>query len=126
MEIAMSELAKDKGRSTDLESDVPGGRHKALPISSRHRTIHTSSEGFPMPNSRIKQASDATDQIQHFVGIANNALAGFNGRIMNGWGIYADVSTQLQKLGTALDALRQASKVFAATNWPTNDDYDNA
>ena len=72
---------------------------------------------------KIKKAADATKQIQQQIGTALRALQGFEGRIVNSYGIYRDVYRQRQKLNTAFNALRNASKLFDSTAWPTESDY---
>jgi len=75
--------------------------------------------------SSITKAADATDQIQDHVGIALDRLQhGFNGRIVNGYGIYSDPSMRRSDLIEAQKAIEAALSVMRSTHWPTNAEYD--
>lgn len=75
--------------------------------------------------STIEKAAAATDAIQDHVGTALETLQhGFNGRIVNGYGIYTDPSNRHLDLLNARKAIDAALSVMNATNWPTNADYD--
>lgn len=75
--------------------------------------------------STIEKAAAATDAIQDHVGTALEALQdGFNGRIVNGYGIYTDPSSRHIDLLNARKAIDAALSVMNATKWPTNADYD--
>lgn len=75
--------------------------------------------------SNITKAADATDQIQDQVGIALDRLqGGFNGRIVNGYGIYSDPSMRRSDLVEAQKAIEAALSVMRSTHWPTNAEYD--
>lgn len=44
----------------------------------------------------------------------------------NGAGIYSDLSRLRSAMASMSSALRDAQKIYDATSWPTNDDYDAA
>ncbi len=73
----------------------------------------------------IEDATTATTTIQ---GHASSALerlqGGFNGRIVNGFGIYVDPSMRHHDLIEARKAIDAALAIMKATNWPTEADYD--
>lgn len=75
--------------------------------------------------SNITKAADATDQIQDHVGVAIDRLQlGFNGRIVNGYGIYSDPSMRRSDLIEAQKAVEAALSVMRSTAWPSNAEYD--
>lgn len=75
--------------------------------------------------SNITKAADATDQIQDRVGVAIDRLQrGFNGRIVNGYGIYSDPSMRRSDLIEAQKAIEAALSIMRSTNWPSNAEYD--
>jgi len=73
---------------------------------------------------KIARAASATVEVQARVRQALDALDGFNGRVVNGFGFYADVSRQRLHLIEARDSIVTALKVMSDTAWPTNDDYE--
>lgn len=75
--------------------------------------------------SKIINAASATDTIQDHVGVALDRLQhGFNGRIVNGFGVYADPSMRRNDLVEAQKAIEAALKVMRETAWPSNAEYD--
>jgi hypothetical protein len=75
--------------------------------------------------SNITKAAHATDQIQDHVGIAIDRLqSGFNGRIVNGYGIYADPSMRRSDLVEVQKAIETALSIMRSTQWPSNAEYD--
>jgi hypothetical protein len=77
-----------------------------------------------MSEQKITQAAEATDAIQRHVGQAIKVLTdSFYGRIINGWGVYSDVSSQRRKLKEAIKALAEAEKAMNGTEWPSRSDY---
>lgn len=75
--------------------------------------------------SKITEAASATDTIQDHVDVALSRLQqGFNGRIVNGFGIYSDPSMRRSDLVEAQKAIEAALAVMRATAWPTNAEYD--
>lgn len=74
----------------------------------------------------IAKAESAPTEVQAHIGRALSALGGFNGRIINGFGVYADVSRQHLKLIEARDSIAAALKIMTDTSWPTDADYDTA
>lgn len=75
--------------------------------------------------SNITKAADATDHIQDQVGIALDRLqGGFNGRIVNGYGIYSDPSMRRLDLVGAQKAIEAALSLMHSTHWPANAEYD--
>ncbi len=77
--------------------------------------------------SKIAEAAAATDAVQREVGRALERLnSGFNGRIVNGYGVYSDPSRQRTDLRAALEALTAALAVIDRTSWPTPRDYESA
>ena len=75
---------------------------------------------------RIARAEGATAEVQAQVRQAMDALGEFNGRVINGFGVYADVSRQRLKLIEARDSIAAALRVMSDTAWPTSTDYDDA
>lgn len=73
--------------------------------------------------SNITKAADATDQIQDHVDVAIDRLRGFNGRIVNGYGIYSDPSMRRSDLVEAQKAIEAALSVMRSTDWPSNAEY---
>jgi hypothetical protein len=66
----------------------------------------------------IQRASDATDKIQDLVGTALRRLeSGFNGRIVNGYGVYADPSIARSYLSDAKTAIDEAMKIMREVDW---------
>lgn len=77
--------------------------------------------------STITQAAASTSTIQDHVSRALDALQdGFNGRIVNGHGVYADPSGRRRDLIEARNAIDAALTVMNATKWPSNAEYDLA
>lgn len=77
-----------------------------------------------MTTPKIAKAADSTDEVQEHVGKALSILQpGFNGRIVNGWGIYSDVSNRTRDLAAAIEELQKALEVMRITAWPTKADY---
>lgn len=73
----------------------------------------------------IEEAAAATNTIQEHVSSALERLqGGFNGRIVNGFGIYADPSNRHCDLIEARKAIDAALTVMKATKWPTEAEYD--
>ncbi len=78
-------------------------------------------------NAKITRSAEAVEKVQSYVGKALEVLDhGFNGRIVNGYGVYTDVSTRKYDLAIALDELKKALTLMDTTAWPTNTDYDDA
>jgi hypothetical protein len=50
----------------------------------------------------------------------------FNGRIVNGFGIYSDVYRQRAALAAAREAIERAEKIMQETAWPVPEDYTEA
>lgn len=75
--------------------------------------------------SNISKAAKATDQVQDHVGVAIDRLQrGFNGRIVNEYGIYSDPSMRRSDLIEAQKAIEAALSVMRSTAWPSNAEYD--
>ncbi|MBR0641240.1 hypothetical protein [Plastoroseomonas hellenica] len=75
----------------------------------------------------IERAAGATEVIQEHVGSALRILhENFDGRIVNGWGVYADPSNQRHHLRAAIEALTKAQAAMDATTWPTAVQYEGA
>ncbi|NSZ61137.1 hypothetical protein FY133_24205 (plasmid) [Agrobacterium tumefaciens] len=73
----------------------------------------------------IEEAAAATNSILEHVSSALERLqGGFNGRIVNGFGIYADPSNRHYDLIEARKAIDAALAVMKATKWPTEAEYD--
>lgn len=79
-----------------------------------------------MSHAMIDTAAEATDTILKAVYDTADRLRRFEGRRVNGYGILADPSLDIDALLGAADRLQQAVAVARATNWPTNADYDVA
>jgi hypothetical protein len=77
-------------------------------------------------NLKIRHADQVTDEILALVVEARDHLqTAFTGRVLNGFGIFADVSAMRRRLYLARDALTRAGVLVAATDWPNDRDYDN-
>lgn len=75
----------------------------------------------------IERAADATNVVQENVGSALRILNdNFNGRIVNGFGVYLDPSNQRHHLRAAIEALTKAQAAMDATTWPTAVQYEGA
>lgn len=75
--------------------------------------------------SNITKAANATDQIQDYVGVALDRLqGGFNGRIVNGYGIYSDPSMRRSDLVEAHKAIEAALSLMRSTDCPSKAEYD--
>jgi hypothetical protein len=73
---------------------------------------------------KISQAAAATDRIQSLVDEALSTLQqGFDGRIVNGFGVYLDSSSRRNDLKTALDAITAAMEILQKSEWPTDADF---
>lgn len=73
----------------------------------------------------IEDAATATTIIQDLASSALETLqGGFVGRIVNGFGIYADPSSRRRDLIEARNAIDAALTVMNATKWPSNAEYD--
>lgn len=73
----------------------------------------------------IEEAATATTTIQEHVSSALERLqGGFDGRIVNGFGIYVDPSMRHQDLIEARKAIEAALAIMKATKWPTEAEYD--
>lgn len=82
--------------------------------------------GTTIPH-KIRAAEATTDVVQEAVGKALTVLNhGFNGRILNGWGIYTDPSQRRRDLMAARELIEGAIACMATTNWPTRSDYEAA
>jgi hypothetical protein len=64
------------------------------------------------PSEKIQKAGKATDDIQEQVDEALRALKEFNGNIVNGFGVYMDVSRQRAALADAKRALDEAQRIM--------------
>jgi len=74
---------------------------------------------------KIDAAAAATEQVQQIVGNALGILGdGFNGRIVNGLGIYHEPYWRRRDLTAAIDELKKAVTVMDNTVWPERADYD--
>ncbi len=77
--------------------------------------------------STIEKAAASTTTIQDHAGTALEApQSGFNGRIVNGYGIYVDPSGRRRDLLEARKAIDAALAVMEAAKWPTEAEYDLA
>ncbi|OBZ97493.1 hypothetical protein ADU59_00255 (plasmid) [Pararhizobium polonicum] len=77
--------------------------------------------------STIEEAQISTTTIQDQVGIALEALQrGFEGRIINGYGVYADPSSRHRDLLEARKAIEVALSAMTSTRWPTEAQYEKA
>lgn len=77
--------------------------------------------------SIIEKAEVATTAIQEHVGAALGALQhGFNGRLVNGHGVYADPSSRHRDLLEARKAIYLALSVLTTMKWPTDVEYEHA
>lgn len=75
--------------------------------------------------SNITKAAKAMDQIQDHVSVAIDRLQrGFNGRIVNGYGIYSDPSMRRSDLIEAQKAIEGALSIMRSIDWPSNAEYD--
>jgi hypothetical protein len=75
----------------------------------------------------IENAAEATGQIQLHVGAAIKILErSFNGRIVNGWGIYVDPPMKQADLLAALKELTAAKALLMQTRWPDATAYREA
>ncbi|TQN59184.1 hypothetical protein FLX27_23725 [Agrobacterium tumefaciens] len=73
----------------------------------------------------IEEAAAATSTIQEHVSSALEQLqGGFNGRIVNGFGVYADPSNRRYDRIEARKAIDAALTVMKETKWPTESEYD--
>lgn len=78
-----------------------------------------------MIQKMIEAAAQATDDIHDRVSAALDTLnRDFNGRIVNGYGIYSDSSRQYHALIEARKEIEAALALHNATRWPRNVDYD--
>lgn len=76
---------------------------------------------------KVSKAAATTDKVQSLVGEALDSLqSGFNGRTVNGFGVYADGSSRYSDLNTALVAIRAAMNLLRETEWPTDADLRTA
>ena len=76
--------------------------------------------------NKIAKAESATTEVEAQVGQALRALDAFNGRTVNGFGVYTDVPRQHRKLIEARDSILAALKIMSGTAWPADADYDAA
>jgi hypothetical protein len=79
-----------------------------------------------MSTTKITAAATATDQVEAEITKALEDLNPFDGRIVNGFGIYADVYRQRAALAAAREAIERAERIMQKTVWPTDEDYDAA
>lgn len=75
---------------------------------------------------KIDFAAAATDRVLDMIGKARAMLDMFEGRILNGHGVFSDPSQLRSALGQATKSLSEASEVMTATSWPTRQDYEEA
>ncbi|TCQ95453.1 hypothetical protein [Neorhizobium sp. JUb45] len=75
-------------------------------------------------HEKISSAANTTEKIQSLVGEALDSLqSGFNGRVVNGFGVYADSSSRHNDLNTALVAIKAAMEIMRETDWPTEAEF---
>ncbi|MGF9566831.1 hypothetical protein AAIH70_25305 [Neorhizobium sp. BT27B] len=75
-------------------------------------------------HEKISRAANTTDKIQSLVGEALDSLrSGFNGRVVNGFGVYVDSSSRYNDLNTALVAIKAAVEIMRETDWPTDAEF---
>jgi hypothetical protein len=74
--------------------------------------------------SKIEKAAKATSEIQDLVGEALKLLKAFDGRIINGAGVYVDPMKQRNALRSARHTIETALALMIATTWPNDSDYD--
>jgi hypothetical protein len=80
-----------------------------------------------MSHGKISKEAATTDKVQSLVGEALDSLqSGFNGRVVNGFGVYADRSSRYNDLNAALVAIRAAMDLMRETEWPTDADLRTA
>lgn len=72
----------------------------------------------------ITAAAKATDSVQEGVGLALQCLDRFDGRAVNGYGVYHDPSAHKGVLRDAINRLTEALQLMQATTWPSGQDYD--
>jgi len=72
---------------------------------------------------QIAQAEAATDRVLDHVAKALDQLDLFEGRIFNGWGVFADADRQRAALAEARRSLDAADALLAATSWPSPATY---
>lgn len=78
-----------------------------------------------MSTEKIDAAAAATDQVQEIVGRALDILGqGFNGRIVNGVGVYTEPTWRRRDLMAAMEELKKAITTMDNTVWPQPADYD--
>jgi len=79
------------------------------------------------PCDKIRAADKATDQMLVLIAEALDHLQrAFTGRVLNGWGVFADLSATRSNLFMAYTALHKAAVIMGSTPWPTQRDYDEA
>ena len=73
----------------------------------------------------INELSKRTDTICEAASDAASILRRFEGRCVNGWGIFSDPSLRYSDLYDAKQKIEAALKLFTETQWPrTDDDYE--
>lgn len=77
--------------------------------------------------SIIEKAAASTTTIQGHAGTALEVLErGFNGRIVNGYGVHFDPSSRHRDLLEARKAIDETPVAMSATTWPTEAEYELA
>lgn len=72
----------------------------------------------------IEEASAATSAVLEKVEVAHAALRHFEGRIVNGAGVFGDPSMRRTDIAAAKAALDAALEIMSQTSWPTKQDYE--
>lgn len=75
---------------------------------------------------QIAQAEAATDRVLDHVAQALDQFDLFEGRIVNGWGVFTDPDRQRAALAEARRSIDAADALLAATEWPSPATYDAA
>lgn len=72
-------------------------------------------------------AAATTDKVQSLLGEALKSLRlGFNGRVVDGFGVYGDRTIRYDDLNTALGAIGAAMDLMRETGWPPGADLSTA
>jgi hypothetical protein len=76
--------------------------------------------------AKISKAEAATDRVLSLVCTALEQLHRFEGRIVNGHGVFSDPSQKRQSLRAASRAIEEALAEMDKAQWPTPTDYSDA
>ena len=77
-------------------------------------------------DTKLRKAESATGRICDLVADARVALVGFDGRIVNGHGIFTEAGYRRDNIITAIARLQAALDIIRHTSWPSAVDYDAA